>query len=1023
MQQSSRLYPVKRAATLFAHCPTLTLPCGGPASSVRPNRRHARSAPQNARTAPRALTILTALFCLGGLQLPLYAQQPSPVSYDRQKVASVDLVSRSAMNVDAVRSLVLQKAGQPYSSQEIEASIEALKRTGEFSKVETEITARPDGLHVIFILQPAFYIGLISFPGATKTFSYPRLLQVVNYPAEEPFETDRAQSAVPTLEHFFAQNGRFTAHVRLETKMDKTNQLANLVFHVTLNQRAKFGRVTVIGPPDKESRQLERSLRSWWAGLKGASLKPGKTYSRTRIEAAFGFLRQELGKRDQLAAQIHLQPVRYNPETHRADLTFQVAPGPKISVRLSGARMWKRTLRKMIPIYEENSFDQDLVEEGERNLVSYFQSKGFFDVKVDPTIRNEPSNVSLIYQITKGHRHRVVGLAVRGNKHFSEGDLLALVTIKKGHFFSRGRFSNARLDQSIKNISNYYRQAGFENVTVQPQVIDREPQVSVTLHIAEGPQTIVAALHVTGNRTQPLSKLAPRGLNLKPGKPYSQHLLNQDRDQLMSTYLNLGYANAAFKATIQRVKDHPHRVDVIYAIQEGPQAHIQSVLIMGEQQTRQSFISRTADLHAGAPLSEGKLLESESRLDELNIFDWASIQPRRPITDQSQEKVLVKVHEAKRNSLTYGLGFEVQPRTGNLPAGSVALPGLPPVGLPNSFRVTQKSFVSPRGSIEYTRRNLRGRGETAAVSTLISRLDQRGAFTYSDPHFRGLNWSSLFSLSAERTSQNPLFTARLGQGSFQLQRPLDSARTKTLLLRYSFQRTTLTNFLIPDLVLPQDRSIRLSTLSATYIHDTRDKPLDAHRGVYQTLDFGINPKIIGSSADFSRFLGQSAFYHEVRPWLVWATDVRVGVAKPFSGSEIPLSERFFTGGADSLRGFPTFGAGPQRTVRACTDSKNPATCVNILVPVGGNELFILNEEGRFPLPIKKGLGGVIFYDGGNVYDHLAINNFFREYTNNVGFGLRYDTPVGPVRIDIGRNLHPVPGIKATQLFVTLGQSF
>ncbi|MGH7939923.1 MAG: BamA/TamA family outer membrane protein, partial [Limisphaerales bacterium] len=177
------------------------------------------------------------------------------------------------------------------------------------------------------------------------------------------------------------------------------------------------------------------------------------------------------------------------------------------------------------------------------------------------------------------------------------------------------------------------------------------------------------------------------------------------------------------------------------------------------------------------------------------------------------------------------------------------------------------------------------------------------------------------------------------------------------------------------------------------------------------------------TAGFTRLLGQAAFYHPVRSWLIWANDFRAGVAKPFSGSVIPLSERFFSGGADSLRGFPTFGAGPQRSVPACSDPHNPATCVEIRVPVGGNELFIWNSEGRFPLPIKKGLGGVVFYDGGNVYDHIVIGNFLKEYTNTVGLGLRYDTPVGPIRLDVGRNLNPVPGIKPTQFFITIGQAF
>jgi outer membrane protein assembly factor BamA len=322
---------------------------------------------------------------------------------------------------------------------------------------------------------------------------------------------------------------------------------------------------------------------------------------------------------------------------------------------------------------------------------------------------------------------------------------------------------------------------------------------------------------------------------------------------------------------------------------------------------------------------------------------------------------------------------------------------------------------------------MRGVGETASIAALVARLDQRASFTYAEPHFLNLNWSSLFSLSAERTSENPIFTARLGEASFQLDRPLDTARTKTLLFRYSFRRTTLTNIpaIVSGLVLPQDRSVRVSTLSTAFVHDTRDKPLDAHKGVYQTIDFGISPKAIGSSVNFVRFLGQSAYYRQVKPWLVWANNIHVGLAKPFGGSDVPLSERFFSGGATSLRGFPVNGAGPQRAVQICPNPNNstPPACDHIRVPVGGNELVIFNSEGRFPIPLRKGLGGAIFYDGGNVYDRIGFKHFFSDYSNTIGFGLRYDTPVGPIRIDIGRNLSPLPGFQATQYFITLGQSF
>jgi outer membrane protein insertion porin family len=117
------------------------------------------------------------------------------------------------------------------------------------------------------------------------------------------------------------------------------------------------------------------------------------------------------------------------------------------------------------------------------------------------------------------------------------------------------------------------------------------------------------------------------------------------------------------------------------------------------------------------------------------------------------------------------------------------------------------------------------------------------------------------------------------------------------------------------------------------------------------------------------------------------------------------------------------GAGPQTTVPACNDPADPSTCGFIRVPTGGSQLLILNSEFRFPVPIKKGLAFAMFYDGGNVFDRIGFKNFASQYSNTVGMGFRYTTPVGPIRFDVGRNLNPISGIKATQIFITLGQAF
>ena len=241
-------------------------------------------------------------------------------------------------------------------------------------------------------------------------------------------------------------------------------------------------------------------------------------------------------------------------------------------------------------------------------------------------------------------------------------------------------------------------------------------------------------------------------------------------------------------------------------------------------------------------------------------------------------------------------------------------------------------------------------------------------------------------------------------------------------MRYSFSKTDLPRVEIPSLVPKQDQHVRLSTLAANLTRDTRDNVLDEHKGVLQSVELDFNPSKLGSSVNFMKLTGQAAYYKQGFHNIVWANSLRIGLAQPFANSRVPLSEAFFTGGGNSLRGFPLDGAGPQRQVYVCPSST--ANCkISIQVPAGGNELLLINSEARIPLPFKKGLGLVTFYDGGNVFPNVGFRNFTSLYSNNVGLGLRYATPVGPVRIDLGQNLNPITGVKATNYFISIGQAF
>ncbi len=983
------------------------------------------------------LVFLVAFLCS---RMSRGAPQAPTQLYEGLVVSSVDLVAQPLMNPDALQPLVAQKAGTPYSTAEIQKTVTALEGTGKFTRVRVEVKPEAEGLRVSFILEPVFYVGIIYFPGATKEFSYPRMLQVVNYPAQEPYEARRAAEGETSLTHFFAQQGYFEAQVKVETKLDQTRKLADLVYHVTLGRRAKFGNVEIAGPPPAEAAMLKVAVGSFRARLHGAEVKKGKPYSQEHLTAATKFIQDFLGRQNHLANRVHMEPPTYDSETNRAALHWQVALGSTVQVSVARAQVSRRTLKTLIPIYEENSFDQDLVEEGRRNLVSYFQGKGYFDVKVSAQTSQEQSQTSLVYRIDRGTRHRVASVKITGDHHLAEGGLWDQVVVEKSHFLSQGKFNNDLLGRSVNNLTADYHNAGYPDVQVKPQVHEQGQNLDVAFQIKEGERTTVVALNLEGNKTQPLAKLAPKGLNLKAGQPYSQARLDKDRSQIIASYLELGYPNATLRWSVKPAGGDSHSVIVTFLIDEGPKVRIAAVEFIGQAQTKLSFLEHNTSVKAETPLSADKVLGSESSLYNLGIFDWASVGPRSPIADPQTDspsdpppdptieeqttEVLVRVHEAKRNSLSYGLGLQYTPVGGSLSSGIVALPGLPTLGIPSSFKIIEKNVFSPLGSIQYSRLNLLGRAETASIGTSLSLLDQRGSFSYTDPQFFGWTWSSLLNFSAERSAQNPLFEARLGTASFQLEKALDKAKTRRLQIRYTFQRTTLTNLLIQNFIPPEDTNVRSSMVSASFIRDTRDNPLDAHRGLFQTLDLGISPKLFGSTDNFARFFGQTAYYRKVVPWMVWANDVRLGLVDSFAGSHVPISEQFFSGGADSLRGFPLNGAGPQVLATLCTAANNPATCTaKITAPAGGHELFIFNSEGRFPLPIYKGLGGVVFYDGGNIYRTIGFSHFLSGYSNTVGLGLRYQTPVGPVRIDVGRNLNPVPGLNPTQLFITLGQSF
>jgi outer membrane protein insertion porin family len=1017
--------------------------------------------------ALKTAVLLTVLVAVG---LAARAQTNGAINYEGEKVTAIDLASRPEADVDYLRALLLQQVGQPYSNMKVQQSIAAVMATGEFSSVKVQVSPENGGLRLLFVLEPAYYLGLVEFPGAVPPLSYTRLLQVVMFSEGSPFLKRQMNDATGAMNTFLPRTGYFAATVKSRTEVDNEHKLVNPIFEVTLNRRAEIGSIDFEGLSEAEANEQRAALRSFWTHFRKGRLTNGTTFTQERIQAAIDRIRSTLGAHNRLAQEISLKSANYDPNANRANLLFHVKLGPEVTLQVQGAHIFKRTLKRLIPIYQENSYDSDLLAEGRTDLANYFQSKGYFDVQVTPQVQESPDRIDIVYRIQKGKKHKVDNIAFAGNHAFDDAALRTAIAIqKKKLLFSRGRYSETLLRSSVNKIVNMYKVTGYPDVRVATRVQDLEPGVDVTFEIAEGMQAIVHSFQIVGDGDLDTSKLPAHGFRLASGKPYSPENELEDRNDILAYYLDRGFLSAQLKSTATPVNGNKYQVDVTYRIQPGAETQVRDVVYLGNVKTRTDLIAHTTSISPEMPLSKSKMLAAESALYNLGIFDWTSVGPRRaqavgsqlvdapepgadtpdqspppnsaasqnppeagdppewggtadPVQNESEE-VLVKVHESQRNTIEYGGGLEIISRGGTAPGGAIVIPGLAPIPVGSNFQTSEQRFFGPRGSFAYTLRNLRGRGETFTASILGSRLDNRAILSYGVPRFWSNNWSSLLSASGERSTLNPLYAETFAAGSFQVQRKLNPERTQSLILRYQFQHTVLSDLLIPDLVLPEDQNVRLSTLSVSYIHDTRDKPLDAHHGVYQTLDFGLTPTALGASASFLKFLGQWAYYRPVTTNITWANNLRLGFAQPIFSSFVPLSEEFFSGGSDTLRGFPIDGAGPQRPVVACGTPSVPSTCSTITVAVGGDMLLVLNSELRFPIPVRKGVGAAVFYDGGNVYSKINLPLLVEKYTNSVGIGLRYDTPVGPVRFDIGHLLNPIAGISSVQFFLTLGQAF
>lgn len=430
------------------------------------------------------------------------------------------------------------------------------------------------------------------------------------------------------------------------------------------------------------------------------------------------------------------------------------------------------------------------------------------------------------------------------------------------------------------------------------------------------------------------------------------------------------------------------------------------MITSGITRTRPSLVDKYLTFHPEDPLSPVEETEIQKNLYDLGVFSRVDTAIQNPDGDTDHKYVLYDIAEANRYSLAVGLGLQAG-RYGNPYYGnSLSSPGGSTSG-------------SPLVSLDMNRLNFLGLGQTVGLHFLYSFLEQRGSLTYEIPRFLGNKTRTItFTLLYDNSFNVVTFASRREEGSVEIaQKFSKSIRGQ---LQFAYRRVSVSSVVIPVLLVPQlDQGIRIGMLGGGFVQDRRDNPADPHHGIYNTVDVGLATGAFGSQRSFGRVSVRNATYHSLTKNLVLARQTQFGIIIPFHSpagvspaESVPLAERFFGGGPDSLRAFAFDQAGP-RDSGAPLVAGGPSSAPTGL-PLGGNALFYNNVELRFPL-IGSNIGGVVFEDMGNVFTSLGDMSLSYHQPNQkdfnytaqaVGFGIRYKTPVGPLRLDLAYALNP-----------------
>ncbi|WP_254063753.1 POTRA domain-containing protein [Granulicella sp. S190] len=948
---------------------------------------------------------------------------------------------------DTLPKELTQKAGAPLDPEQVRSSLRRLYASGRYRDISVRGIRQGDQVTLIFAGAARFYVGRVTIAGV----KIERLTSLLEFATKlspgTAFADAQIAAGTAGIKEILQQQGYYEPKVSVKSEVDTAGDQVNVTYTVSIGPQARVGEIKLVGDDTGLTPEEFR---------KRSKLKENSKIRRDTTSNALDRLRKLYQKKNRLEATVTLQKQTYDDARDKVDYEFHANQGPEVKVSVEGAKIGTSRLHLLVPIFEEGTIDNDLLNEGVFNIRDFEQQQGFFDSKVDVRVVGSGTTAEqVVFTVDRGLKHKVIDVDLKGNKYFSNDLLFERMRVQKANAYQRsGRYSPALVSADVGAIQALYRANGFDEAKVTTDVKDvttakngkplKAGEIAVTYTIVEGPQQKFGKVDLEGvdaSRTQDVRGL----MNAQPGQPFSLVTVSGDRDTVLQYYLAHGFDQVKVELKQTKEAADADKTDVSLNVTEGQQVFVNRVLLSGVEKTRPSVVESQILVHAGDPLDQTALLQTQRNLYNIALFNEVVAAVQNPVGDAPQKNVVLQVTEAKRWNVTYGFGFEAA--LGTPQAGTISEASCIQLGLTfpcNQLSPEGKPGVSPRVSLDVSRINLRGSEDSLTLHTTYGLLEQVAILTLQNPHLRGSkNFSAAISGGYSNVQDITTFEASTLQGDFRVTEKF--RRRDTFIYDFLYRRVKVDPNSLQvsaDLIPLLSQPVRVGGPGVTWFHDTRSPgPLDAVKGSYSTLQTFVASSRFGSQTDFWKLDGTNSTYYQFgKQKYVFARETRIGYERASgsnpnignaacvggllttnpSCSAIPLPERLYAGGANSHRGFPINGAGPRDLQTG--------------FPVGGSAAFVNTFELRLPaqtLPlVGNSVSFVIFHDMGNVFQNAkdmfpSFTRFnqpnkstcanvsgsigtcnFNYFSHAVGLGARYKTPVGPIRVDFSYNLNP-----------------